>query len=235
MQQYFIDKMVKVNDYYELDDACKHHLIRVLRMRKDDCFYLVDSCNIRYLAVLIDENKAFIKEEIKHNSEMPIRVKIIQAFIKKDKFDYFLMKSCELGVDEIIPMTSARTIVKMDDIKANKLERWNKICFEACCQSKRNKVVHVQPSITLKQCIEHKSELNLVAYEDLNFTSSKLRDVIKNQTSITLVIGPEGGFELSEIQYLQDNGFISLGLGPRILRAETASAYALSVVSGLCE
>lgn len=235
MQQYFTDEILDLGQDYLLNSDLDHHFNRVLRMRQNDEFYLVDGLKKRYRLSLISAKKAKVIEEVHFNSEMPIRVRILQALIKRDKMDYFLMKATELGVHEVVFFTSSRTIVNVDQRKDNKLVRWNKLCFEAACQSKRNEVPKVLEPISWSHIKDYCSELNLVAYEDLNHPSVTLKQALKAQKSLTIVIGPEGGFTKEEIEELNQLGFLSCKLGNRILRAETAGIYALSVVSGLLE
>ncbi len=235
MQQYFIDDILKVEDSVKLPKDVLHHFVNVLRMKNNTEFYLVDKNKAKYLCQLLDD-MAKVISKVDGVFEMPIKVTIVQALLKSDKFEYLIMKATELGVYEIIPCLSTRVITKTNDKTYKKIERYNKIAFEAACQCKRNYVPKILEPINLKEINKHKSELNFVCYEDLDYVSTKLRNEIKKGVeSITIVIGPEGGFELKEIEYLQNEGFKCLNLGQRILRAETASLYALSVVSGLCE
>lgn len=234
MQQYFINEIININSEVILPKDVMEHFFRVLRMKDDQEIYLVDSLNKKYLCK-IKEYKAIVIKEIVGNYELPIKVTIVQALIKNDNFDYFVKKSSELGVSTIVPLVTKRTIVKTNEKSIKKLERYQKIAFEASCQCKRNIVPKVNETINLKDIIKYKSDINLVCYEDLNYPSFKLRDLINQNQSITIVIGPEGGFDLSEVEFLRKNDFKCINLGPRILRAETAGLYCLSVVSGLLE
>lgn len=235
MQQYFTSEKLMLQQLYRLDSELKHHFGKVLRMRPNDSFYLVDNSNTRFLMNLVDMESALVVSEDHLNSELPVEVTLLQALIKKDKMDYVLMKATELGVCRIIPFSSSRTIVNIDDRKDNKLIRWNKLCFEAACQSKRNKVPEVLEPIAWKSIHKYASDLNLVGYEDLNYHSKPIRSVLGQQKRITIIIGPEGGFSDAEISELVDLGFECCKFGNRILRSETAGIYALSVISGLIE
>ena len=233
MQQYFITDSLTVNKLVDLPKDVLHHFVSVLRMKKDEEFYLVDKNNVRYLCVLDNNQARVIKKEETYN-ELAIKVTIIQSLIKNDKFDLFLTKATELGVYKVVPLITSRTIVKSNDKIQNKLARWNKICFEASCQCKRNIVPNVTLPISIEDINDYKSDINLVCYENLTI-KNKLKDYVKMNKSITIVIGPEGGFSDKEINYLNDQGFKSISLGKRILRAETASMYALSVIDGILD
>ena len=229
MQQYFIDDILHNKEQIVLPKEVLHHFKNVLRMKEKDEFYLVDNNNDRYLCNLVSDT-ALIKVKLLDNNDMKVKVTIIQSLIKNDKFDYFLMKATELGVSKIVPLISQRTIIKTNDKIDNKVLRWNKLCFEASCQCKRNSVSKVYNPIKLKEIGQYKSDINLVCYEDLQYKSDYIANCISEGKSITLVIGPEGGFDINEINYLIENGFRTTNLGKRILRAETASLYALSVI-----
>ena len=234
MQQYFIDQVLKEENEYLLPKNVIHHFNNVLKMRNGESFYLVDSQHIRYLCHYYN-GYAKVFKQMNNNNELPIKVTIVQALIKNDKFDYFLMKSTELGVNQVVPLMTQRTIYKMNDKVDNKVQRWNKICFEASCQSKRNDVPIVKKPIKLNEIKQYLSDINLVAYEDQTYDMPKLKTYIKNNQSITIVIGPEGGFDSKEIAYLIENDFKLVSLGKRILRAETAGLYVLSVIDSVVE
>ncbi len=144
-----------------------------------------------------------------------------------------LQKAAELGASRIVPVITRRTIIHLEDKEiAKKLERWNKITLEACQQSNRTSLCEVCRPIRLKDVVEYRQDINLVAYE--NEDTRKLRDCLGNG-SICIVVGPEGGFEESEIEFLEEAGFTCVSLGTRILRAETAGMYALSVIDAYGE
>ena len=144
----------------------------------------------------------------------------------------------EKAVFEVVPFLAKRSIPVIDDKNSSKkLERWNMIAKEACEQSKRNVLVDVVEPVKLKGILDYKSELNIIAYEDMSCEGAKhLYDLLSNDyNSITIVVGPEGGFDSSEIDFLNENGFINVSLGKRILRSETAPLYMLSVISFMNE
>ena len=143
-----------------------------------------------------------------------------------------LQKACELGVTRIIPFVSKNTVVKLDEKKAEKkLARWNEILLAATKQCNRNTLVELEPVTNLKDLANYKSECNLVAYEKESDPSKHMAHYLQSSPfSITVCIGPEGGFEESEIQVLNDFGYQNCSLGKNILRAETAACYILSAI-----
>ena len=237
MQEYFAIK--KVNENFILSEQDNFHIERVLRMREGD-HIIVTYENSKYDCTISFSKglNIHIESELNINNELSCNVTLVYGIPKKDKFELVIQKGCELGVSSIVPFLAKRSIPVLDDKNTNKkLDRWNMIAKEACEQSKRNKLVNITSPVNLKQVLDYKSELNLIAYEDLNCNGSKhLYELLeKNPKSITIVVGPEGGFEKSEVEFLTDNGFISVSLGKRILRSETAPLYMLSVIGFMDE
>lgn len=226
MQQYFYDKKLNVEDIISLDEEIIFHLKKVLRKDEDYIFRIVDNRGIVFLCNLVD-NKGHIIEELDDNNELDVDITVILSLIKNDKFELCIQKLTELGVNKIIPYQAKRSIIKgkLD----NKLIRYQKIIKEAAEQSLRNKIPFIRNTITIKDIKNYLSELNIVAYEKEDSENNKI-DL--NKKSITIIIGPEGGFELEEINELNKLGFINLSLGKRILRAETAAIYLTSLIVG---
>ena len=156
--------------------------------------------------------------------------------IRREKFELVLQKAAELGVSRIVPFESSRCVVHAKKEKGERqLSRWQDIVKEAAEQCKRNQIPAVEEICSLKDLGEFKSEVNCAPYENAYGTSRFLSDAVDGRKSITIVIGPEGGFSEEEIKQLQQMGFEAVTLGSRILRAETASLYAAAVCSEVCE
>ena len=239
MQQYFVSVELKINDVVYFDNEQTHHIVKVMRFKSDDIVKVVDGNGKGFETSLCIDNvkcSGIVISEFLLNNEMDIDVTLVMALIKKDKWDYMLMKCSELGVKKIVPLQVSRCVVKSDDEKTDKkLVRYQKIVTQACEQCKRNSIPQVTKPITLKQLKDYTSDLNLVAFETVKDKGLKMRDVIKSNKSITVVIGPEGGFSDSEVLLMNEMGFNNLSLGKRILRAETAATYVLCAIDALCE
>ncbi len=236
MQQYFIDKPLRLNDTICFDKEQSHHILRVLRMKENSVVKIVDSNQEGFLSHIIYDNsevRANLVESLEtHGSNVSIT--LIQGMIKKDKWDFLIQKCCELGVTRIIPMSSSRTIVKVDKEDTKKIERYNKIALEACEQCKRNDLVVVEAPIKFKEIIHYKSELNMIAYEDAQVESLHIKKTLEanpSVSSITFIVGSEGGFAANEVDYLIENDFTCVSLGHRILRAETAAMMVVNVAN----
>lgn len=235
MQQYFIKESLNLHQEFFFDKEQSHHIAKVLRMKNGDVVKVVDILGQPFMAsVKIDAKtvSGYVYDALEKQEEER-QIILIQGMIKKEKWDFLIQKCCELGVTKIIPMISSRTIVKVDADDTKKLERYNKIALEACEQCKRDSLAKVETPIRFKDIVHHKGDLNLIAYEDIDYPSKKLKVVLdeyKDAKTIVCVIGSEGGFAQEEVLSLVEEGFISISLGKRILRAETA---AMNVVGNI--
>lgn len=214
MQQYFINDELNINKTISLNEDIVFHLTKVLR-NSENTFRLVDSKHKVFLAELINNN-AHILEEIKEDNESKTEITAVIATIKQDKFEIVLQKLTELGVKRIIPVkTSYSQNLYLND---KKIVRFNKIIQEAAEQSHRNIIPQLLDEISLKDVVNYKSDLNIVAYEKETGNNISLKS-----SSVTFIIGPEGGFTKEEIDFLISYDFKSITLGKTILRAETAA------------
>lgn len=146
--------------------------------------------------------------------------------------DFILQKCCELGVSRIIPLNTKRSIVKLDSKETKKIERWNKILKEASEQSKRVVIPTVSNICSIEDLVEEDYDIKILC--TVNELSNDIKKVLSkdlNGARIVIVIGPEGGFEKEEEQTLIANGYVPTSLGKRVLRTETASLYALSIIN----
>lgn len=242
LQRYFV-KQSAIENRYIINGDDHHHMIRVMRMKEGDQIICVDShrksavCSI---AEITDEQVAVeIVQWIESESELPVDVTIVSGLPKGDKLEWIIQKGTELGAYKFIPFISARSVVKWDEKKsAKKIERWQKIAKEAAEQSHRTLLPEVTNPQNIKALLKTSESFDrkLIAFEEeakdgeKSVLSKTLAEMKKGQ-SLMIVFGSEGGLTLQEVSLLKDNGFQACGLGPRILRTETAPLYALSAVS----
>lgn len=231
MKQVYLDQIIDVNDTLALDSKQAHHIFDVLRTSSKEKIRIVTKSSGVFYGHVLDKPKLHIDEKLdvlkEHQS-----ITLCCALIKQDKFEWMLQKACELGVSKIVPFVSKNTVVKLDEKKAEKkLVRWNEILLAATKQCNRNTLVELESVVSLKDLMNYKSECNVVAYEKESDPSKHMAHYLQsNPYSITVCIGPEGGFEESEIKVLNDFGFENCSLGKNILRAETAACYVLSAI-----
>lgn len=234
MQQYFVNEVISVGTTVYLSAQQLHHIRHVMRMKAGECIRLADQTAHLFLARLQSYEGVFSALVVEALAAQTPRVHITlaAALIKGERWDMLCQKCSELGVSDIIPLMSARCVVKLQDKDiAKKLARWNRITMEACEQCERSDLVKVRTPCDLHALLEEEAQLKLLAYEHADTTNERLLDIVHrypNVTSILCVIGPEGGFSDREAQLLLHHDFLSVSLGPRILRAETA---ALSIVN----
>lgn len=232
MQRYFSKKIE--NNRFTLTEEDTYHITKVMRMVKDDKIEVVYQentyiCKIVSLSPLVE---AEIVEEIKNNQELKTQVTIVQSLVKKQKMDYILQKTVELGVDKIIPYCASRSVIKINEKKDKKVERWKSILKEAAEQSKRIKIPEITNPINLSNLVKL-SDYDIKFLCTVNESSQNLKKVLSNMFSgakILFVIGPEGGFTPEEEKVMMENGFLSISLGNSVLRTETASTFIMSVV-----
>ena len=235
MQRYFINNLNIDKKTALIQGADFHHVKNVMRAKLGDRL-IVCHKSLCYNAVI----RSFNDNEVQCALESEIaslaknyEVTIAQGLIRRERFEYMLQKSTELGVDYIIPMSSQHSIIKLNPLKVDsKIERWNKITKEASEQSHRNTqsiVLHLHDLHSIKF---KTFDIVLVAYEKENMSHSLKHILQEKFKNILILIGPEGGLSEEEIQYLSGYGNVEfIGLGQRILRSETASSYILSVLN----
>lgn len=200
--------------------------------------FLVSENNVSNLCRIESfENECIIAEIIEEsfqNTNLPVKICLFQGLPKGDKLELIIQKAVELGVEEIIPVEMNRCIVKLDDKKKkSKTERWQAIAESAAKQSKRTSIPIVHNVTSYKQALAAASELDvfIVPYECKNGMKSTVDALTKinKGCSVGILIGPEGGFELNEIDSAIAAGGIPVSLGKRILRTETAAITAVSM------
>lgn len=242
MQRYFV-KSSSDEERFFIDGEDRYHIRNVMRMQPGDSIICVSSegqSAVCKLAGLSDEHViADVVEWLDENTELPIRITIASGLPKGDKLEWIIQKGTELGAHEFLPFSAARSVVKWDEKKAaKKIERWQKIAKEAAEQSHRTFLPEVLSPVNFKTLLQESSEYDhkLVAFEEESRKgeTSTFATVLKKMhkgESLLLVFGPEGGLTDEEINRLKENDFAVCGLGPRILRTETAPLYMLSSIS----
>ncbi len=243
MQRYFLQNNHYKDRNIHIVGDDYHHIVRVMRMQPGDRVEIVfpdgKTAISEIVAITEDVVELTIVGWDEKVRELPVEVTIGISLLKKDNFDMVVQKGTELGASRFLPFHAERSVVKLDDKKAaKKLIRWQKIAKEAAEQSERNFIPDVEKPCSLEAIISRKDTFDFccVAYEESgrNFESGNFFQTLEQMEkghSILFLFGPEGGFSETEIRLLEEENFIFCGLGPRILRAETAPLYALSAIS----
>jgi len=231
MSRFFVEpEQISHDGFITITGTDVKHMRDVLRMARGDKFLACDSSGMEYsceLESFLDGNalgKVLSQRQGEAEPETPVI--LLQGVPKGDKMELIIQKNVELGVNLIIPITMEHCVVKFKDQKDidKKTERWNRIATEASKQCGRLKVPRVLPPMSLKEAIKSLDPdiLKFVAYEKEQ--SRRLKELLRNETftGLAFIVGPEGGISPQEMSELGESGFISISLGKRILRTETA-------------
>ena len=166
-----------------------------------------------------------------NRAESPLHITVYQGLPKSDKMDYIVQKCVELGAVSIVPVATARAVVKLHD-EEKKRTRWQKIALEAAKQCGRGIIPTVGNVTDLRKVIDslEPDALNILPYE--NEDHRRLRQAMSGYSGdkVNIIIGPEGGFDPAEISAAESKGIHIVTLGPRILRTETAPIAAISAI-----
>lgn len=227
MQQFFIESITDAKLSPEQLKQC----LKVLRMRQNDLVRLVDSSGKGGVFKFNDDSLESLDliEPIEF-IERPIKIRLIASLIRNERLEWMIQKACELGVDEIILYSAQHGVVKDFGARTDrKLERLNTIALEACEQAYRQHAIKVSGIIDLKDLASYKSEQNFVA--DVNVgVLPHLYQALNPSQSLSILIGPEGGFSEKERQQFKMDDYVSISLGDHVLRAETASMVACTLI-----
>lgn len=229
MQRYFA-----LNKNLEIRKSDKFHIIKVMRMNIDDLIEVVYDENVYLCKISSISNNDVqynVIEEKYENNELDTKITIVFSLVNETKTDLILQKCTELGAYSFIPYAAKRSKVKIDKKENKKIERWNTITKEAAEQSHRNICPKVSNIMTLNEIIKLDYDLKFIASTKEN--AKTIKNMLQNSNicdKIIIVVGPEGGFDESEEEFLLKNNFISISLGTTILRTETAPIFVMSAL-----
>jgi len=235
---YYPDSL-KRGEAVHLGKDASNHLIRVLRTKAGSPVILFNGDGFDYYGTTLDTNSKntslSIDEKIKTDSESNIDICLIQGLSRQNRMDTTIQKSVELGVNTIIPVICQRSNLKLNkETSLKKHLHWQKITTSACEQSGRSNLPHLNEALTLETLSQslNKNALKIILDPTANIT---LKDIDSNQlenckNKIEVFIGPEGGLDNEEINYLKNQQFINICFGPRILRTETAGPAIISAL-----
>ena len=217
------------------------HLRRVLRLKPGDRITVFDDIGWEHEAVIRSLAAAQGEIEILSSSqavrESTLQITLAAGLTKGDKFDFVVEKATELGAQTIVPFTSTYAVPKLDERRiATRTERWRKIALSAAKQCGRTIVPEVLPLCTFQEVVKRPAEqgVKLLFWEkEIERSLAAVYESHRKASTVTVVIGPEGGFSAAEAELAQAHGFVLVRLGRRILRAETAALTTLSLVQYL--
>ena len=232
--RFYVSDALSVGQEFPLPDTTFRHAIQVLRLNVGEPLILFNGTGGEYLAQLTSVSKRTaaitIESHAATDPESPLQLTLVQAIIKPDKMDFALQKAVELGVSTIQPLTTQRSVIRIGKEKADKkMQHWEGIMQAACEQSGRTRLPQLTAPLELDDWLEQPVDGSrlILAPGDYPHINALPLDL---PTPISLLIGPEGGFTDEEVALCLQAGVMPVSLGPRILRAETASITALALL-----
>lgn len=239
MRRFFVQAIPPGTGTFVITGSEARHITRVLRMGVGDRLVLMDQDGYRVQsrieAVQGRSVTVLLERPLPAPHESPVAVTLCQALLKARAMDFVIQKASELGVRHILPFTSERTVVRVDQEKpSSRIRHWREIAVNASKQSDRAKPPEVALPCSLPALLERlasETAVKLLLWEDEK--SQDLKALIKERSArpgaVMGIVGPEGGFGLQEVERIRRAGFVSVSLGNRVLRAETA-AVALAAI-----
>jgi 16S rRNA (uracil1498-N3)-methyltransferase len=232
MRRFFLDEIMPCAGLLSIKGTEAKHIATVLRMGIGDRIVLIDSTGKRVQALIESacrhEVLVTLEKALPSPPTSPLRISLCQALLKSSAMDYLVHKTSELGVDQILPFHSARTLLKPSPHgSANKLRRWRDIAQSATKQSDRYKPAEIGPLLSFRELLERWAREDVkkfILWEDE--TARDLKSLLRLRPppkQVVGMVGPEGGFSTQEIEAASEAGYISASLGHRVLRAETAA------------
>ena len=239
MHRFFIQHSQIQGSRLYVEGPDVNHIKNVLRMKRGDQVMVSDGEGMQYLCALESFTDGLVWFEIvdtwKENRELSSKICLFQGLPKSDKMELIIQKATELGVYEVVPVVTGRTVVRLDEKKAQKkTARWNAIAESAAKQSGRSRIPRVREAMTFSEALASAGELDvlLIPYEKAEGMEATRQVIegIRPGQSVGIFIGPEGGFEEAEVEQAVALGAAPVTLGRRILRTETAGFVMLSML-----
>jgi 16S rRNA (uracil1498-N3)-methyltransferase len=207
------------------------HIRTVLRLRPDDEIIVFDGMGAQFLARIVEVGRDHVTVSLGQSlavgePESPTALIIAQGYLREKKMDHLVPPLTELGVARLIPMVTRRSVVVPDAQRTQtRQKRWEKIALQALKQCRRSRPMWIDPICSFSEVLQLSDacSLKLLLWEAERHTSLADLKPAAAPRDIVVMVGPEGGFEEAEVQAAVSHGFHCIGLGPRILRAETAT------------
>lgn len=239
MYHFFVRPEQIGTDSIQVTGSDVNHIKNVLRMKVGEQVLISNSIDRDYHCRIAEITQDQVVAEIlsvkEEGTELPAKLYLFQGLPKNDKMELIIQKAVELGVYQIIPVATRRAVVKLDGKKEEaKVKRWNMIAESAAKQSKRIIIPEVTRVMTLKEAMNYAGafDVNLIPFEHAEGMAGTRRELerVKPGMQVGIFIGPEGGFDDSEIELAAGRDIRPVTLGKRILRTETAGFTILSVL-----
>lgn len=236
--RFFTNSPLALNTSVQLSDNAATHATRTLRLNVGDNAIIFNGDGFDYECTLTSIKKnnviATITSTTPVSNESALSITLLQAISSGDRMDFTIQKAVELGVKNIQPITSQRSVVKLSAERAEKrTEHWQNVAISACEQSGRAVIPKVFPPLPLKNWLSQNPNNHATRILLNPVGAKRLAEMQQPASAIQLLVGAEGGLSQSEIDLASSQGFQSIVLGPRILRTETAALTAISAMQCL--
>lgn len=232
----FVEAPMSPGARIDLPGAAAHHVARVLRLHTGDSCVLFDGSGGEYAARIASIGRHGVGVEVLEfdavERESPLHVTLLQGLSARERMDFTVQKSAELGMAEIQPAASEKSVVKLKGERSDaRVEHWRRIAIAACEQCGRNRVPLIHAPVPLS---DYRAPANALKLLLAPGASLRLREAnIAAGRPIVLAVGPEAGFSEIEDAELIRAGFVPVWFGPRLLRTETAGPAAMAVLNAL--
>lgn len=231
-------QVLNSGEIHHLSPEATHHLIHVLRLSVGAEFILFNGSGGEFTAKIVAREKKCVWVQVGTfnpiNRESPLQIILAQTITRPDKMDFVLQKAVELGVTHIVPLITAHCLLpKLTSERWQKrLVHWQAIIVSACEQSGRTRIPTLSRAVSLQVALQDiKADVKLMLRPEASQTFSQV--IPSSCHRVAVLVGPEGGWSDTEIELAQDKDYLSLQLGPRILRTETAGLVALTLLQAL--
>lgn len=215
-----------------LENDRRHYLVQVLRLKEGDTVHVFNAQDGEFVGEIESVSKQAVAikltQPVENKTESPIVIHLGQALVSRDKMDLIIQKAVELGVHSVTPILTEHANVKLKSERLDKrLAHWQAVAVSACEQSGRLQVPTIHAPVSLNEWVNNnQSELKLI----LEPVAEKKWAVQQAVQSVSILVGPEGGFSQQEIEVAMQRQFEAVRLGPRILRTETAAMSSIALI-----
>ena len=237
MNRFFLPPSSIQASRVHFSEPVSHQIMQVLRLKPDARVIVLDGTGKEYLVRLMtlsaQETQGEIESENLSAGEPKTQLTLYLCLTQREKFEWMLQKCTEVGASCFVPVISSRSLVQSAKEAANKYERWQRILQEAAEQSHRGKVPILEAPLQFEQAVKTAAQADtckLIPWEEEQNLSLKQALQMQPTREVCLLVGPEGGFSKEEVALAQSAGFLSVTLGRRILRMETAAVVASALV-----
>jgi 16S rRNA (uracil1498-N3)-methyltransferase len=237
--RFYHSEKLELKHVVELIVQTHIHATKVLRLKVGDQFALFNGDGYDYVAKVIELSKHKTSVEIidryEVNHESPLKITLAQGLAAGDKMDWIIQKAVELGIQSIQPLLTERSIIKLDRERADKkLEHWRTVAISACEQTGRSIIPDILSPIHLVQWLSNQNQTaNSLKLILTPAKAQNINHLEKPSSPVVFMVGPEGGFSEKEMNLALSSSFVPVNFGKRVLRTETASVVALSIMQNL--